>query len=517
MSERSTAFRSRGSFAKCDAHAHGAGFRGTFIHVTRTIEELLAIIDSVPTAIIVVDSGGAITMVNAQAERLFGYDKSEMLGRSIEILVPHRFRPAHPQQRGLFAKHPSARPMGAGRDLYGLCKDGTEFPVEIGLNPIHTGDGMLVVSAIVDISERKRLEARFRATVEFAPTAMMMVDANGLIQLVNAELERLFGYDRSELLRQPVEVLLPERFRGVHPVLRSGYFAAPEARRMGAGIDLFALRKDGTEFPVEIGLNPVTTDEGTFVLSAVVDISERAQTKALKRAVEALERSNMELQRFAYVASHDLQTPMRSVASFVELLRVTYADKLDAQANDWIRRIVESVKHLQTLVRDLLAYSRVDSQARRFEVVPFRNVVDEAILLLDTAVGELDAEITCSELPVVVGDRSQLAQLMLNLFANALKYRSTAPPRIDVSVARTGSDWTFAVRDNGIGIAPRHKERIFEMFQRLHDQRSYPGTGIGLAVCRRVVHRHGGRIWVESEPGRGSTFYFTLPEGAANP
>jgi light-regulated signal transduction histidine kinase (bacteriophytochrome) len=295
--------------------------------------------------------------------------------------------------------------------------------------------------------------------------------------------------------------------------LRSHYLGAPEARRMGAGRDLFGLRKDGSEFPVEIGINPVRTDEGQFVISAIADISEREQTKALRRAVEALERSNIELQRFAYVASHDLQTPMRGVAGFAELLRTRHADKLDAQAQDWIRRMVDSVGQLQTLVGDLLEYARVDSPAHRFEPVPLGEVFAHVALLLDAAVRETGAELGCGELPVVMGARSQLVQLLLNLIGNALKYRGAEPPRIHVGARREGSEWRFAVRDNGIGIAARHHERIFEMFQRLHDQGEYPGTGIGLAVCRRVVQLHGGRIWVESAPGRGSGFYFTIAEG----
>jgi light-regulated signal transduction histidine kinase (bacteriophytochrome) len=205
------------------------------------------------------------------------------------------------------------------------------------------------------------------------------------------------------------------------------------------------------------------------------------------------------------------------VASFVGLLQATYEDKLDSQAKDWIRRIVGSVKHLQTLVRDLLEYSRVDAQDRPFEPVPFREVFDHAVSLLDSSMREAAAEISCDDLPVVVGDRSQLVQLMLNLIGNSIKYRSAEAPRIHVSAKRQDEEWVFAVRDNGIGIAPRFHERIFEIFQRLHDQREYLGTGIGLAVCRRVVHRHGGRIWVESEMGAGSAFYFTFPEGAVNP
>jgi len=477
---------------------------------TRSTAQLTAIIDSVPIAIVMVDAQGHIELVNAQAERLFGYASTELHGEMIDVLVPDRFRSGHSESRAGFNRNPKARPMGAGRELFGLRKDGTEIPIEIGLSPITTEQGLFVVSAIVDISERKRLEARFRATVESAPAAMLMIDGVGSIVLVNSEVERLFGYDREELLGQKVEVLIPERFRSGHPGLRTRYFASPVARRLGVGRDLFGLRKDGSEIPIEIGLNPVKTDVELFVLSAIVDISER------KRQAEALERSNMELQRFAYVASHDLQTPMRSIASFVELLQSSYADKLDAQANDWLRRTVDSIGHLRTLVRDLLEYSRVDSQPHPFQRVSTREVFDRAVSLLDASVRESQANVTCGELPAVMGERSQLVRLMQNLIGNALKYRGKNSPRIHVSAERRGSEWIFAVRDNGIGIAQKHHEKIFEIFQRLHDQQEYPGTGIGLAVCRRVVQRHGGRIWVESEPGRGSVFYFTIAEGTVS-
>jgi PAS domain S-box-containing protein len=345
---------------------------------------------------------------------------------------------------------------------------------------------------------------------------MIMVDESGTIELVNTETERVFGYAREELLHQRIETLLPARFRAQHPDLRRLFFEAPVARRMGAGRKLFGLRKDGSEFPVEIGLNPLSTDEGRFVLAAIVDISEQRERAeaALREANEALQRSNIDLQRFAYVASHDLQTPMRNVASFVGLLKTTYGDQLDERANDWIRRITESVGQLQALVRDLLEYSRIDSGARPFEPVSLQDVFDHSVSLLGGLVTETNGEVTCDPLPTVMGDRSQLVQLFLNLIGNALKYRGDAPPRVHVSAEPKGKAWEFAVRDNGMGIEPRHHEQIFEIFKRLQNQRDYPGSGIGLAVCRRVVHRHRGRIWVESEAGRGSVFYFTIYDGS---
>ncbi len=247
--------------------------------MSRSTAQLTAIIDSVPTAIVMLNHHGCIEFVNAQTESLFGYTAGELLGEMVEILVPHRLRGAHPALRQNFTAEPTARPMGAGRDLFGLRKDGSEFPIEIGLNPISTDEGLFIVSAIVDISERKRLEARFQATIESAPTAMVMIDQAGTIVLLNRELERLFGYDRDELLAQKIEILIPGRYRSVHPGLRTQYFAAPDARRMGAGRDLSGVRKDGGEFPVEIGLSPVKTEEGLFVIGTIVDISERTRQR----------------------------------------------------------------------------------------------------------------------------------------------------------------------------------------------------------------------------------------------
>ena len=478
-----------------------------------TASYLSAIIDSIPTAVVVSDFNGVIILVNRQVEALFGYGRTEILGEPIEVLIPHRFRAGHPALRGRFLLDPRARPMGEGRDLFALRRDGTEFPVEIGLNPIPTDESVFVVSAIIDISERKRLEARFRATVESAPTGMVMIDEAGTILLANAEANRLFGYSETDLLGQKIEALIPEAYRAQHPFLRSQYFASPEPRRMGAGRDLFGLRADQSEFPVEIGLNPINTDEGSFVLAAIVDLTERKRIAEadLRRANEALERSNLELQRFAHVVSHDLQSPLRSIGSFVDLLSTSYGNQFDDRAGEWMRRIVRSVKQLQDLIRDLLQYSRVDLGASSFQEVPLQNILEQALLLLEAPIREAKAEVLSGSLPIVRGDSSQLVQLLANLLSNALKYRGSQALRIQLLADSVEGEWRIGIRDNGIGIARRHQEQIFEAFKRLHNQSQYPGSGIGLAICRRVVESHGGRIWVESEVDKGSTFYFTLP------
>ncbi|NLG74639.1 MAG: GHKL domain-containing protein, partial [Xanthomonadaceae bacterium] len=232
---------------------------------------------------------------------------------------------------------------------------------------------------------------------------------------------------------------------------------------------------------------------------------------SLRRTNEALVRSNAELRRFAHVAAHDLQTPLRAIGSFAELLNLHYADRLDEKGREWLERIRNAVLHMQTLVRDLLTYSRIETQESPTREVRMEEVLDRVLSLLESEIRDTGALITRTKLPVVVGDATQLVQLLLNLLQNAIKYRSTEAPRIQVAAERRGDRWVFSVADNGIGIEPRHAERIFEVFERLHTAQEYQGTGIGLAICRRVVQRHGGEIWVESEPGRGSTFFFTLP------
>ncbi len=387
-----------------------------------------------------------------------------------------------------------------------------------------------VLGVMEDITERKRSEERFRLAVEAAPNAMVMVDPGGRIVLANQQAEVLFGYGREQLLGMAIENLVPERFRGAHPDLRAEYFEAPVARPMGAGRDLFARRSDGSEFPVEIGLTPIQMPEGTFVLGAIVDTTVRKQledtlrqanqelehrvaqrTKELIDANEKLERSNIELTRFAYIASHDLQTPLRSISGFVQLLQQDYHDQLDEQAHHWIDRVVYNTKRMKIQIEDLLAYSRVDSRARPFTEVELGLAFLDAVDSLSASILDANANVTCEDLPAVHGDRSQLVQLLQNLLENGIKYNTSARPAVHVAAEQNQDEWIVRVVDNGIGIDGRYGDQIFELFRRLHTQQAYPGTGIGLAVCRRIVHRHGGRIWVESDPGKGSVFYFSIP------
>jgi PAS domain S-box-containing protein len=356
-------------------------------------------------------------------------------------------------------------------------------------------------------------ELRLLAAVEFSPNGLIMSDGNGKIVLVNREVERLFGYWREELLGQSIEMLVPHRFHGRHSEYRAGFYESPRARVMGAGRDLYALRKDGTEFPVEIGLNPVQTDEGLYVLSSVVDIAARKKAEeALRRAAEDLKRSNEELEQFAYVASHDLQEPLRMVIGFLNLLEERYKPQLDENATKYINFAVDGARRMSQLISDLLAYSRVEHIGANIQPVDLNKILGSATANLRNSIQESSAQITNDELPTVPGNSTRLTQLFQNLMGNAIKFRREGvPPQIHIGCRMERDHWLLSVKDNGIGVAPEYKDKIFMIFQRLHGREKYPGTGIGLAICKKIVERHGGSIWIESNSGEGSAFFFTLP------
>lgn len=404
------------------------------------------------------------------------------------------------------AQFPLGSICGAARN--GMNTGWLAFLVTIGTVTI-----MAIALTFSVLDRRLHAEERFRAAVESAPIAMVMIERTGSITLVNALTETLFGYQRDELLGRPVEILLPKRYRAAHPQLRGGFFQAPVARRMGVGRDLFGLRKDGSEFLVEIGLNPVETSDGVFVLAAIADITERKRAEeALRQRTEELDRSNRELEQFAYVASHDLQEPLRAIAGPLTLLQRRYHGQLDARADEFIEHAVDGASRMQALIDDLLAFSRVGRSTEPLQQTDCTQALDNALKNLKAAVDESGAQISCEGLPTVRALSGQISVLFQNLVGNAIKFRhKDRPLQIDVGADARDDGWVFHVRDNGIGIEPAYFERIFLIFQRLHTHRDYPGTGIGLALCKRIAEHHGGGIWVESEPGNGSTFFFSLP------
>lgn len=361
-------------------------------------------------------------------------------------------------------------------------------------------------------AELRLSEQRFRELLDHAPDAMIIVDQTGAIHLVNAAAEQVFGYARDELIGHPVEMLLPEPFRAAHPGHRRAFITGPVARRMMASDrELHARRKDGSELPVEVSLGTMQFRREHYVLATVRDISERRALEAqVAQASERLRHSNEELEQFAYVVSHDLKAPVRGIVGLTGVL----ADKLQASADadtlDLLKLVIDSGHHMQRLIADLLALAKVGRDATGTQATDCAQVVKAVLAQMQGHIAERGAEVLVDPLPQVMATPIELHQLFQNLIDNGLKFHTGGHPQVRITARREGAFWRLSVNDNGIGIPPDKQHKIFGVFERLHSRQDFEGTGIGLAICQKIVERHGGRIWVESQPGRGATFHFTL-------
>ena len=495
-------------------------------HLAQMEGRYRGLLEAAPDAMVVVDQVGEIVLLNVQAEKRFGYHRDELVGQKLKNIIPEGFAERLIADALRSDEDALAQQIGTGIELIGRRKDGSDFPIEIMLSPLESAEGILVTAAIRDISVRKeaekhlaQMEGRYRGLLEAAPDAMVVVNQGGEIVLLNVQAEKQFGYRRDELLGQKVKNIIPEGFaeRLVADALRSVEDAL--AQQIGTGIELTARRKDGSEFPIELMLSPLKSAEGTLVTAAIRDIATRKKAEAnLLQKVEELNRSNEELGQFAYIASHDLQEPLRMVASYTQLLARRYKGKLDSDADEFISFAVDGASRMQRLIKDLLAYSRVGTKAKDLLDTPSEAALQQALINLRGALEESGAQVTHDPLPIVLADEMQLIQLFQNLVGNAIKYQNPGIPRVHISAARNGEKrWTFSVRDNGLGIDSQYFEKIFGMFQRLHKREEFEGTGVGLAICKKIVERHGGSISVESQLGRGSTFCFVLDESEKSP
>jgi PAS domain S-box-containing protein len=488
-------------------------------HLAQMEGRYRGLLEAAPDAMVVVNQAGKIVLLNLQAEGQFGYRRDELLGQAVTNIIPRGFAERLIADGTRTAEEALAQQIGTGIELTALRKDGTEFPIEIMLSPLESDDGILVTAAIRDISVRdkaarhlEQMEGRYRGLLEAAPDAMVLVNPAGEIVLVNVQAERLFGYPRDELFGQMSRVLGSPEAVATLAAARLALAAA----QSDAVVESLGRHRDGRTFPIDVTLSQLDTEEGILVAVAIRDVSERkaTDTKLLQTLVE-LKRSNEELGQFAYIASHDLQEPLRMVASYTQLLAKRYAGKLDTDADEFIAFAVDGVNRMQRLIRDLLAYSRVGTNGRELSATPSERAFEQATANLRQMIDVSGAQVTHDPLPIVMADEVQLVQLFQNLVGNAIKYQKPGIPSVHVSAENIGhKTWLFSVRDNGLGIDAKYYDKIFGMFQRLHKREEFSGTGIGLAICKKIVEQHGGRIWVESRVGEGSTFRFALAEMA---
>jgi len=513
------------------------------------------ILNSVGEGVMGLDSDGNHIFVNPVAAKMLGYEVDELRGRPSHKIWHHSKADGRPYPEEECPVHRAFRDrrVRRGRDEVFWRKDGTSFLAAYTSTPV-LEDGKLVGAVVTfrDITERKKAEEELKqhrdhledlvekrtdelteineklqeeiterirveeqillisGRLEFLLSSNPAViytaraDDNFTTTFVTMNVSEVLGYTPQEFLNTPgfwKDHIHPEDLRRLSPELSRFFkqgrhkfeyrFKRKDARYLWI-YDEAQLIKDESGNPVE-------------TIGFMMDITDR------KHAEEELKRSNTDLQQFAYAASHDLQEPLRVVAGFVKLLEKRYKSKLDEKADEFIQHSVDGVKRMQTLIKDLLAFSQVGTKGKAFKPVNCSVVLEESLSNLRAAIEEAGVEITYDLLPTVMADSSHLGRLFQNLIGNAIKFRGSEPLEIHIAAQQKGNDWVFSVQDNGIGMDTRHSERIFVIFQRLHTREEYEGTGIGLAICKKIVERHGGRIWVESEIGKGSTFYFTIP------
>ena len=514
-------------------------------------ETLRGLVEAIPDAIVVTDSGGRMVLVNSQTERLFGYSREELHGQPVELLVPERFRERHVGLRAAYTADPHVRPMGVGLELFGRRKDGHEIPIELGLSPLDSAGTRLVVASVRDVSDRrkadaqfKKMAARYRTLVEGIPavTFMAAMDDAANEMYVSPQIEELLGFTAKEWMENPILW-----YTQLHPEDQSRWHEQ-FARTVATG-DRFRevyrfIARDGRVVWVQGEAQVVRDDDGRplFMQGIAFDITAlkaaeeelRAVNATLERRVEErtrevvehaaeLARSNQALSEFTYVVTHDLREPLRTMKSYLQKLANDYQSRLPAdparpegQGAEFITRSMNAADRMRVLIDDLLKYSRVRPEGKEPVPVDCGEAVAAACANLQATIDETGGSVAPGgPLPTVLADPTQITQLFQNLFANALKFRSEGqPPAVRVSARRDGAMWVIDVADNGIGIEPEYLQKIFKLGveSRMHSRSKYPGHGIGLATCEKIVQLHGGEIKAHSAgPGRGTTISITLP------
>lgn len=464
-----------------------------------------------PTALMIVASDGEIVRTNRRLDELFGYRADELAGQRVEVLVPLDVRGNHPDLRDAFFEMPTSRSMGTGRDLHGVMKGGAMIPVEVGLEPLEFGGRTMVMVSVLDIRERKNSEAMIRRAIDSASSAMIQVDQDGAIELVNSRAVALFGYETSELLGQPIEMLIPERFRRKHTVFRASYQISRETRSMGSGRELFGLRRDGSEFPIEIGLNPIHESASHSTMATIIDISDRQRrTLHMRQKNAQLRRLNTELLEFAYSASHDLKAPLASIAGLLEFCQQDLAKGDTDEVRDNLEKSKALVERLAARVEAMLSLAKTEVGPSDWEPVSVADSVRDAW----GAIPHEGVELTTSfeHKDPIQAVKSKVDTILENLLSNAVKFRDGSKPVCTVSVSTwsSGEDFCLAVEDNGVGIPEGEHEKVFRLFRRIGD-RTAEGTGLGLPLVKKCVVRLGGSVHLESADG-STTFTVTLPQ-----
>ncbi|MBI4388631.1 MAG: PAS domain S-box protein [Nitrospinae bacterium] len=472
-------------------------------------------INNLADGVVVMDERGIVESVNPAAERLFGHAQSELAGENFRLLLPEPHRSEWDAILGDGLPAREEKIAVAGREIAGLRKGGIVFFMDLAINEMFFGGRRRFVGVVRGITERKTLESDLRKlarAVEQSPSSVVITDVWGRIEYVNPSFEAASGYSFEEVIGKNPRILKS----GVHPPR----FYARLWETVLAGNEWrgeFCNRKKDGELIWEIeSISPLRDAEGKithFVAVKIDDTGRKRAEERLKRYAVELERSNEALRDFAFIASHDLQEPLRKIVVFGDRLK-EYGEALDEHGRDYLERMQNAAQRMQKFIDDLLKYSRVSANPKPFEILDLNELAADILIDLETRIKQTQGQVAVETLPAIEGDRMQLRQLFLNLICNALKFhKKDAPPRVEIA-SRSIADgfWEISITDNGIGFDMKYLDRIFKPFQRLHGRTEYEGSGMGLAICQKVVSAHGGKLSALSEPDKGAKFTVLLPE-----
>ena len=495
--------------------------------VRATADQFRQLVEQVKDyAIFLLDPQGDVASWNAGAEHLKGYRAAEIIGKHFSTFyTPEDVQAGVPE-----SELEGARSMGSlEAEGWRLRKDGSRFWASVTITTLYDEAGEIAGFGKVtrDVTERRSAEEAlqksrtlFERLFENAPDAVVLVDNHGRIRKVNQQAELLFGYLREEMVGQRVECLMPERFQKGHLRHLRSYFKDPRVRKMGTGLELYGLSRDGREIPLDIMLNPMETGAGTWSFAVIRDITQQKQdlaqirelNRALRMKIQQLTASNREQEDFSYTISHDLRAPLRHISGFVDLLNARDLGALDARSRHYLKVITEASLKMGNLIDDLLSFSRIGRLKLTKSRVDCNELVRDAIQGAGDAVRGREIEWEIAPLPVVLGDPALLRQVLDNLIANAVKFtRHRARAKIEIGALNRPGETLFFVRDNGVGFDARYVHKLFGLFQRLHTAEEFDGTGVGLASVQRIIARHGGRVWAEGQLEVGATIWFSLP------
>jgi len=479
---------------------------------------LSAVMNTVLDGLITIDQHGTIMSFNPAAVKIFDYQPEDVIGQNVKILMPEPYHGEHDGYLKNYMGTGEAKVIGIGREVSGRRRNGSVFPMELGVNEAHMDGGRMFVGTIRDITDRKRMqqelmerEELYRVLIDgIGDYAIYMLDTAGKVKSWSNSAESIKGYTAEEIIGQHFSIFFTPEQQAEGAPKNALQIAATTGRYEAEAL---RIRKDGTAFWANMIVNALHSRKGELLGFAKItrDIS---QSKMLEQQREQmigkLTESNTELERFAYICSHDLQEPLRMISNFSQRLENHLGGTLDDKAKHYMKYVVDGAAHARQMISDVLNYARLSHDTEQLATIDSKLILEGVLQDLSMRIQETGARITYDALPILRIQPTHLRQLLQNLISNAIKFCKETPS-VHIGVAREGDFWRFSVRDNGIGIAPEHLGKLFTIFQRLHNREQYPGTGIGLAVCKKVTQKYDGKIWLESKQGEGSTFFFTLP------